>query len=98
MPRTLVSNIEMKDTVLIGSLIAGACTALFVMPLAAAGSPREHLSLDAGWKFHLGDDWPGALRLDKAGASSGPASEKLFSDVATTVVQTQPCALRQPVR
>ncbi len=48
---------------------------------AAAASPREHLSLDANWKFHLGDDWPGALRLDKAGASGGPASEK-FSDIA----------------
>ncbi len=42
-------------------------------------SPREHLSLDANWKFHLGDDWPGALRLDKAGASEGPAAEK-FND------------------
>ncbi len=45
----------------------------------ADGSPREHLSLDANWKFHLGDDWPGALHLDKAGASTGPAAEK-FSD------------------
>ncbi|HTB86080.1 MAG TPA: glycoside hydrolase family 2 TIM barrel-domain containing protein [Candidatus Sulfotelmatobacter sp.] len=44
-----------------------------------APSPREHLSLDRNWKFHLGDDWPGALNLAKAGASSGPASEK-FSD------------------
>ncbi len=42
-------------------------------------SPREHLSLDANWKFHLGDDWPSALHLDKAGASTGPASEK-FGD------------------
>jgi beta-galactosidase len=42
-------------------------------------SPREHLSLDANWKFHLGDDWPNALRLDKAGASGGPAAEK-FND------------------
>jgi beta-galactosidase len=49
--------------------------------LAAAESPREHLSLDANWKFHLGDDWPGALHLDKAGASTGPASEK-FGDSA----------------
>jgi len=47
----------------------------------AAASPREHLSLDAGWKFHLGDDWPDALRLDKAGSSGGPASEK-FNDTA----------------
>jgi beta-galactosidase len=46
---------------------------------AAAASPREHLSLDANWKFHLGDDWPNALRLDKAGSSGGPAAEK-FND------------------
>src|SRR5580704_12211512 len=45
----------------------------------AADSPRERLSLDANWKFHLGDDWSGALHLDKAGASTGPAAEK-FSD------------------
>jgi hypothetical protein len=64
MPRAWVSNIEMKNTLLIGSLIAGACAAPFVSPLAAADLPRGHLSLDAGWKFHLGDDWPGALRLD----------------------------------
>jgi beta-galactosidase len=48
---------------------------------AAAAAPREHLSLDANWKFHLGDDWPNALALDKAGSSSGPASEK-FNDTA----------------
>ncbi|HEY5345671.1 MAG TPA: beta-galactosidase GalA [Verrucomicrobiae bacterium] len=47
--------------------------------VATAISPREHLSLDAGWKFHLGDDWPNALRLDKAGSSGGPAAEK-FND------------------
>jgi beta-galactosidase len=50
--------------------------AVFTLNLLAADSPREHLSLDAHWKFHLGDDWPNALRLDKAGASGGPASEK----------------------
>jgi len=53
--------------------------AVLALNLRAADSPREHLSLDANWKFHLGDDWPGALHLDKAGASTGPASEK-FSD------------------
>ena len=30
--------------------------------LTKAESPREHLSLDANWKFHLGDDWPDALQ------------------------------------
>jgi beta-galactosidase len=53
--------------------------AVSVSKITAADSPREHLSLDANWKFHLGDDWPGALHLDKAGASTGPASEK-FGD------------------
>jgi beta-galactosidase len=53
----------------------------FADDTAAAVSPREHLSLDANWKFHLGDDWPGALHLDKAGASTGPAAEK-FGDAA----------------
>jgi len=54
-----------------------------VLNLRAAdtASPREHLSLDANWKFHLGDDWPSALHLDKAGGSTGPAAEK-FNDVA----------------
>jgi beta-galactosidase len=55
--------------------------AIFTLNLLAADSPREHLSLDANWKFHLGNDWPNALRLDKAGASGGPASEK-FNDTA----------------
>jgi beta-galactosidase len=59
----------------------------FASTLSAADSPREHLSLDAGWKFHLGEDWPKALRLDKADANSGPASEKLFSDVAWRTVK-----------
>ena len=62
-------------------LIAGACAVLFATQLSAANLPREHLSLDPNWKFHLGDDWPGALHLDKAGGSTGPASEK-FSDIS----------------
>ena len=53
--------------------------ALLPFTALAADSPREHLLLDAGWKFHLGDDWPNALRLDKAGESGGPAAEK-FND------------------
>jgi len=54
-----------------------ALAAAFSSP--AADSPREHLLLDANWKFHLGDEWPGALRLDKAGSSGGPAAER-FGD------------------
>jgi beta-galactosidase len=52
-----------------------------VSSFADDDSPREHLLLDANWKFHLGDDWPNALRLDKAGQNTGPASEK-FNDTA----------------
>jgi beta-galactosidase len=58
---------------------AGMCVALLVTQLSAAESPREHLSLDVGWKFHLGDDWPDALSRMNSGTGSGPASEK-FSD------------------
>ena len=50
--------------------------ALLVAQLAVAQSAREHLSLDANWKFHLGDDWPDALSLVNSGTGSGPASEK----------------------
>ncbi len=48
-------------------------------------SLREHLSLDEGWKFHLGDDWPDALVLSKAGSAKGPAAEK-FNDAAWRVL------------
>ncbi len=61
-------------------LLAILFAAVIACTLPAAGaSPREHLSLDANWKFHLGDDWPDTLRLDKAGASGGPASAR-FND------------------
>jgi beta-galactosidase len=75
----------MKIFSLTRSLIAGACAVLFVTPLAAADSPREHLSLDANWKFHLGDDWPDALHLENSGTGGGPASEK-FADAYWRVV------------
>ena len=55
------------------------CAALSVLRLSAADLPREHLLLDANWKFHLGDDWPRALNLSKAGDSYGPALDK-FND------------------
>jgi beta-galactosidase len=56
-----------------------ASVALLATQVAAAESPREHLSLDANWKFHLGDDWPDAISFVNSGTGSGPASEK-FSD------------------
>jgi beta-galactosidase len=60
-------------------LCAATCAAASVTEVPGADLPREHLSLDANWKFHLGDDWPDALHLENSGTGSGPASEK-FSD------------------
>jgi beta-galactosidase len=48
-------------------------------------SPREKLLLDFNWKFHLGDDWPNMMRLDKAGQNTGPAGEG-FSDIGWRTV------------
>src|ERR1035437_5713650 len=79
------AKMKIKIVSLVRSLFTGACAALFVTQLLAADSPREHLSLDANWKFHLGDDWPDALSLVNSGTGSGPASEK-FSDTYWRVV------------
>jgi beta-galactosidase len=49
--------------------------------LTKAESPREHLSLDANWKFHLGDEWAGAMQFDKSGVVGGPASDTLPGEV-----------------
>ena len=68
----------MKLIPLFRALAAGVCSALWVTQLAAADLPREHLSLDANWKFHLGDDWPDALHLENSGTGSGPASEQFL--------------------
>ena len=70
-------NLKMKIISVIRTLIVGAFAMLWVTQLAAAYSPREHLSLDANWKFHLGDDWPDALHRENSGTGSGPASEDL---------------------
>src|SRR4051794_26516270 len=67
-----------------------------VTSLEAADSPREHLSIDSNWKFHLGDDWPGALHLDKAGASTGPASEKFGDGAWRTVSLPHDWAIELP--
>jgi beta-galactosidase len=77
----LGANSSMKNAMLPRFLVTGVCAALFVLRLSAAESPspREHLSLDANWKFHLGDDWPDAISYMNSGTGSGPASEK-FSD------------------
>ena len=66
---------------LLCSLFAAACAALFVAQVSAADLPREHLTLDLNWKFHLGDDWPGAARWDQVGISSGAIAPR-FNDSA----------------
>jgi beta-galactosidase len=78
-------NLKMKIISVIRTLIVGAFATLWVTQLAAAYSPREHLSLDACWEFHLGDDWPDALHRENSGTGSGPASE-LFADSYWRVV------------
>ena len=78
------------------AIIFGAI--IFTLNFAAAqtNSPREHLSLDANWKFHLGDDWPNALRLDKAGSSGGPAAEKFNDNSWRTVNLPHDWAMELP--
>ena len=45
--------------------------------------------MDFGWKFHLGDDWGTAERLDKAGQSAGPAAAR-FNDGTWRSAQPSP--------
>jgi beta-galactosidase len=54
-------------------LIVALGLAALVARAATNDSPRQRLLMDFGWKFHLGDDWGTAERLDKAGQSTGPA-------------------------
>ncbi|MFM2294284.1 MAG: hypothetical protein RLZZ350_697, partial [Verrucomicrobiota bacterium] len=62
----------------------------------SATSPRERLSLDANWKFHLGNEWGWSHNLGKAGSGSGPASES-FSDASwRTVTLPHDWALELP--
>jgi beta-galactosidase len=75
----------MKHQGLFFSLIAGACAFLSVSPVLSADTTRRHLSLDAGWRFHLGDEWPDAIHLDKSGTGSGPAAQG-FTDSYWRVV------------
>jgi beta-galactosidase len=73
----------MKSVIRARPLIAAALLALLTSTASAAGtnSPRERLSLDANWKFHLGNEWGSAQNLAKAGTGSGPASMS-YSDAS----------------
>ncbi|MGA2555567.1 MAG: beta-galactosidase GalA [Verrucomicrobiota bacterium] len=67
------------------NLFSAICILQFAFSIPSASaqsandSPRRRLLLDFGWKFHLGDDWGTAERLDKAGRSAGPAAAR-FND------------------
>jgi beta-galactosidase len=52
---------------------------------ADSNSPRERLLFDFDWKFHLGDEWPDAENLAKAGSSKGPAGWRFNDDQWQTV-------------
>ncbi len=69
----------MKSRLLLSVFIALAFALITPALFAAQDSPRERLLFDFGWKFHLGDDWPDAENLAKAGVSKGPAGQK-FDD------------------
>jgi beta-galactosidase len=64
-------------------LILFACSFLLVATAASAAEPppRERLLADAGWRFHLGDEWGIGQNLAKAGTGRGPASIE-FSDAS----------------
>jgi len=52
------------------------------MHAAATDSPREHLSLDANWKFHLGDDLGIGFGRTQSGVGSPEATRLEFNDLA----------------
>lgn len=59
---------------------------LALSPTARADAPgRERLSLDFGWRFHLGNDWGTGYGLNKAGTGYGPGSAS-YSDASWRVV------------
>lgn len=55
--------------------------ALIASALGADEARRQRLSIDQGWKFHLGNDWGIAQNLAKSGTGFGPAGET-FSDLS----------------
>ena len=66
-------------------LVALTLGLLAGVAVAADSGPRERLLLDAGWKFHLGNDWGLAQNLAKAGSGYGPAGTS-FSDLSWRTV------------
>ena len=77
----------MLSILLLRRLVAAALLGALAITASAADSPspRERLSLDSNWKFHLGNEWGIAQNLAKAGTGSGPASRS-FGDASWRTV------------
>ena len=63
------------------SLLCWSFGLLVAPAMATETGPRERLSADFGWRFHLGNEWSTAQNFSKAASSYGPASSD-FSDVS----------------
>ncbi len=69
----------MNTPILTRAAFLGVCAFSFLAHHCEAASERQRLSLDFGWRFHLGDDWPNAMSRMNAGTGSGPAATS-FAD------------------
>ena len=93
---TIKSN-QMFRCQICSFLLTIICSALCSSwAFADESAPRQHLLLDANWKFHLGDTWPNALVLDKAGASTGPARAEFNDNTWRTINLPHDWAIELP--
>ena len=89
-------SLQMKKIVVLLAFAIAFIPKSYSQSVVSPTSPHEHLSLDEGWKFHLGDEWPDALGLKKAGGSSGPAKVKFADDGWRTVNVPHDWAIELP--
>jgi beta-galactosidase len=89
-------NFHAKPVWFLRSCLAAAWILSCAAKLPAAESPRDHLSLDLDWKFHLGDDWPNASDLSHLGTSSGPITERFNDSSWLTVSLPHDWAIELP--
>ncbi|OIQ91742.1 beta-galactosidase BoGH2A precursor [mine drainage metagenome] len=75
----------MKPLSLLRVAVLSLCAAFLLTFRCEAASQRQRLSLDFGWRFHLGDDWPNALSLVNSGTGSGPAAQSFADSYWRTV-------------
>ena len=90
---------DLGGSLQVAALFRFALTAAMIFAASltfAADSPRERLSLDFGWKFHLGDDWGTGEKLDKAGVCAGPANASFPDMVWRTINLPHDWAIELP--